>query len=65
MYVNPYIYPKTVNTSPFVHAHSTAAWYPARRKSAWYTLIRFRLIKNGVAQVYDVYTASGEGFDEI
>ena len=32
------------------------AWYPARRKSAWYTLMRFRLIKNGVAHAYDVYT---------
>ena len=31
------------------------AWYPARRKSAWYTLMRFRLIKNGVAHAYDVY----------
>ena len=24
------------------------AWYPAQRKSAWYTLMRFRLIKSGV-----------------
>ena len=32
------------------------AWYPARRKSAWYTQMRFRLIKNGVAHAYDVYT---------
>ena len=33
------------------------AWYPAhRKKSAWYTLMRFRLIKNGVAHVLDVYT---------
>ena len=32
------------------------AWYPAQRKSAWYTLMRFRLIKNGVAHVYDVHT---------
>ena len=23
---------------------------------AWYTLMRFRLIKNGVAHAYDVYT---------
>ena len=23
-------------------------WYPAQRKSAWYTLMRFRLIKSGV-----------------
>ena len=32
------------------------AWYPARRKSAWCTLMRFRLIKNAVAHVYDLYT---------
>ena len=32
------------------------ALYLAWRKSAWYTLMRFRLIKNGVAHVYDVYT---------
>ena len=32
------------------------ASYPAWRKSAWYTLMRFQLIKNGVAHVYDVYT---------
>ena len=32
-----------------------SAWYPARRKSAWYTLMCFRLIKNGVAHAYDVY----------
>ena len=24
------------------------AWYPVQRKSAWYTLMRFRLIKSGV-----------------
>ena len=35
---------------------ATLAWYPARRKSAWYTPMRFRLIKNGVAHAYDVYT---------
>ena len=32
------------------------AWYLAQRKSAWYTLMRFRLIKNGNAHAYDVYT---------
>ena len=32
------------------------AWYPAQRKSTWYTLMCFRLIKNGVAYAYDVYT---------
>ena len=35
---------------------SYIAWYPAQRKSAWYTLMRFWLIKNGVAHTYDVYT---------
>ena len=30
------------------------AWYPVQRKNAWYTLMRFRLIKNVVAHVYDV-----------
>ena len=32
------------------------AWYPAQRKSAWCTLMRFWLIKNGIAHVFDVYT---------
>ena len=32
------------------------AWYPAQRKSAWYTPMCFRLIKDGVAHFYDVYT---------
>ena len=32
------------------------AWHPARRESTWYTLMHFRLIKNGVAHVYDIYT---------
>ena len=40
----------------FLRLHFGIAWYPARRKSAWYTPMRFRLIKNGVAHVYDVYT---------
>ena len=39
-----------------VVATLSIAWYPARRKSAWYTLIRSRLIKNGVAHAYYVYT---------
>ena len=39
-----------------VIASGTLAWYPVRRKSAWYTLMRFRLIKNGVAHAYDIYT---------
>ena len=30
------------------------AWYLVRRKSAWYTLMRFQLIKNGVAHAYDI-----------
>ena len=34
----------------------TASRYLARRESARYTLMRFRLIKIGVAHVYDVYT---------
>ena len=38
------------------------ACYPARRKSAWYTLMRFRLIKNGVAHAYEVYTVYGRVF---
>ena len=37
-------------------AWERVAWYPARRKSPWYTLMRFRLIKNGAAHAYDVYT---------
>ena len=37
--------------------YGEVAWYPARRKRAWYTLMRFWLIKNGVAHAYDVYTA--------
>ena len=37
-------------------ASNELAWYPAQRKSDWYTPMRFRLIKNGVAHVYDVYT---------
>jgi len=44
-------------SSPNKWASNTqVAWYPARRKSAWCTPMRFRLIKNGVAHVYDVYT---------
>ena len=27
------------------------AWYPVRRKSAWYTLMHFWLIKNGIAHI--------------
>ena len=48
---------QAVMRDPNSHAASyTIAWYPARRKSAWYTPMRFRLIKNGVAHAYDVYT---------
>ena len=36
---------------------NTLAWYPALRESAWYTLMCFLLIKNGVVHVYDVYIA--------
>ena len=32
------------------------AWYPAWRKSTWYTVLRFQLIKKGVAYIYDVCT---------
>ena len=39
-----------------LHRGVGLAWYPARRKSAWYTLMHFRLIKNGIAHAYDVYT---------
>ena len=39
-----------------LYARPMIAWYPAQRKSAWYTLMRFRLIKNGIAHAYDVYT---------
>ena len=45
------------NRFPMYHMGTfDLAWYPAQRKSAWYTLMRFRLIKNGVAHAYDVYT---------
>ena len=46
----------TLNLKATAAAHAAVAWYPARRKSAWCTLMRFRLIKNGVAHVYDVHT---------
>ena len=39
-----------------VIVHIKLAWCLARRESAWYTLMRFRLIKNGATHVYDVYT---------
>ena len=32
------------------------AWYPAQRKSAWYTPMCFRLIKNGVARALTFMT---------
>ena len=34
----------------------TLAWYPGLRESAWYTLMHFLLIENGVAHVYDINT---------
>ena len=45
-----------VKLATCISLHTYLAWYPAQRKSAWYTLMRFRLIKNGVAHAYDVYT---------
>ena len=50
-----YLYPKSDAYSIIVYMMGLA-WYPAWRKSVWYTLMRFRLIKNGVAHAYDVYT---------
>ena len=46
-------YGGTIGLSFLVASHLAAtycklAWYPAQRKSAWYTLMRFRLIKSGV-----------------
>ena len=34
--------------SQFPEVQAFLAWYLAQRKSAWYTLMRFRLIKSGV-----------------
>ena len=36
-----------------------ASLVPGAEEESWYTLMRFRLIKNGVAHVYDVYTVYG------
>ena len=41
------------------------AWYPARRKSAWYTLMCFRLIKNGVLTFMTSTLFRGVCSDEI
>ena len=38
----------TVDLSSGHEQELLVTWYLARRKSAWYTLMRFRLIKNGV-----------------
>ena len=35
------------------------------KKSAWYTLMHFWLFKNGIANVYDIYTIMGVCSDEI
>ena len=41
------------------------AWYPAQRKSAWYTLMRFRLIKSGVLTFMTFILFRGAFSDEI
>ena len=45
-----------IGDADFFMSSASLAWYPARRKSAWYTLMRFRSIKNGIAHTCDVYT---------
>ena len=44
------------NLVPITSFHSLS---PAHIKSAWYTLIRFWLFKNGIANIYDIYTIYG------
>ena len=48
--------PKTVAGSRWRHYLYALASFLAWKESTWYTLMRFRLIKNNIAHVYDVYT---------
>ena len=46
--------------------HETnVAWYLAQRKSAWYTLMRFRLIKSGVLMFMTFILVRGVLSDKI